>query len=392
MHMTIRVVLAEVIIEPYEKLLVDQRFEELEELVDTYWGFSVVKIVQQRAVPDYKTYIWSGKLEEIKNLMIEQEAPLLIIGNMLKAQQIYTVNEYLKPFGLEARDRVDLILKIFDRHAVTTEARMQIELAAIKHMGPRIFGMGMELSRQWWGSTNARGLGETNTEVMKRHLAKKTLQIEESLKQYEQVRATHRQARRRNHLPTIGLAWYTNAWKSTLMNALTHKGVYVADKLFATLGTNVGQLYFPSMSGKWETILVNDTIGFMRDLPPQLITAFKSTLEDSIESDLLLHVIDAHDPLVHDKVRVVDEILEQIWATQERIYIFNKTDLVSPPELRELKAAYKDYPTLWISAQSWNAIDELKKICAQKLVARELDDQGYLVENDPSASGISNKE
>lgn len=368
--MNVRVVLVEVVTEPYEKLLVDQRFEELEELVNTYGWLSVVKVIQQRAVPDYKTYIWSGKLEEIKDIMLAQQAQILIIWNMLKPQQIYKVNEYLRKFWLAAWDRVDLILKIFERHAMTTEARLQIEMAAIKHMWPRIFGMGMELSRQWgsgwWWAM--RGLGETNSEVMKRHLAKRTLQIEKSLQQYQQVRESHRAARKRNSLPTVGLVWYTNAGKSTLMNALTHKGVYVADKLFATLWTNVGQLYFPSDTWKGDTVLVNDTIGFMRDLPPQLIKAFKSTLEDSIESDLLLHVIDAHDPLVEDKIEVVNKILDDIGTTQKRMYVFNKVDLISERHRKELAKLYKDHRTLWISAHTWLGIDELKVVCREELL------------------------
>jgi len=163
----------------------------------------------------------------------------LILGNILKPRQIYNITEYLRKDGLQVRDRVDLILQIFDRHAVSMEARLQIELAAIQHMGPRIFGMGMELSRQGGGSATVRGIGETNTERMRRHLAQRKQQITEKLKQYEQVRATHRQARRRCDMPTVGLVGYTNAGKSSLMNALTHKGVLVENKLFATLGTSV---------------------------------------------------------------------------------------------------------------------------------------------------------
>jgi len=370
--MTVRVVLVEVVTDPYEKKLVDQRFEELEELVHTYGGMSVVHVLQQRAVPDYKTYVWSWKLEEIKDMMLAEDAQLLIIGNMLKPQQIYAVNEYLRKWNLAAWDRVDLILKIFERHAVTTEARLQIELAAIKHMWPRIFGMGMELSRQWWGTGTRRGIGETNSEIMKRHLAKKERQIEQHLQQYAQVRESHRNARKRNSLPTIWLVWYTNAGKSTLMNALTHKWVYVADKLFATLWTHVGQLYFPAESWKGTTVLVNDTIGFMRDLPPQLIKAFASTLEDSVESDLLLHIIDAHDPLVEDKISVVNHILDSIGATQQRVYVFNKCDVINEQERVRLQELYADKPLLWISAVTGEGVDALKEYCKRTLLRDKL--------------------
>jgi len=186
---------------------------------------------------------------------------------------------------------------------------------------------------------------------MRRHLATKKRQIEKNLRQYEQVRDTHRKARLRNNLPTVGLVGYTNAGKSSLTHALTGKDVFVEDKLFATLGTNVGQLYIPAESGKGETILINDTIGFIRDLPPELITAFKSTLEDSIESQLLLHVIDASDPLRQDKIQVVDDILDQIKAQQPRIYVFNKSDLLEKPlDEEEIRKVIGDEPYLIVSA------------------------------------------
>ena len=288
-----RVILCEVITNVANKFLIDQRMEELHELVWTYGWLTVAEVVQQRATPDYKYYVGKGKLEEIRAMMLELWATILIIGNIMKPSQIYQVNEYLRKDGVQARDRVDLILKIFDRHATSMEARLQIELAAIKHMWPRIFGMGMEMSRQWGGKWNVRGLGETNTERMRRHLAERKAYIVKSLRQYEQVRATHRAARQKRDLVTIGLVGYTNAGKSTLMNALTHKGVLVEDKLFATLWTSVGKLWIEQQDGQGKEVLINDTIWFIRDLPPDLISAFRSTLEDSIEADLLLHLIDS---------------------------------------------------------------------------------------------------
>lgn len=228
---------------------------------------------------------------------------------------------------------MDLILKIFERHAVSTEARLQIELASIKHMGPRIFGMGMELSRQGGGTGGAggragRGIGETNTERMKRHLKEHEFRLRKKLEEYKNVRSLHRQGRLRKGLNTVGIVGYTNAGKSSLMQRLTGKDAYVADKLFATLGTQVGKMYLATEDGRGKEILINDTIGFIRDLPPELIDAFSSTLEDSIHAQVLIHLIDASDPLVVEKIQIVDEILEQIGADQKKLYVFNKMDKV----------------------------------------------------------------
>ena len=363
----IPVVIAELVTTPEQKDLLDQRMEELQQLVDTYGGLTVTQAVQQRAKPDYKTYFWRGKIEEIKDMMLETWAQILIVGNILKPRQIYELSEYLRKRNLQAWDRVDLILKIFDRHAQSTEARLQIELAAIKHMGPRIFGMGMELSRQWWG-IGTSGIGETNTERMRRHLAERKKKLEKQLKQYQQVRATHRSGRRRSGLATVGLVWYTNAGKSSLLYALTNKEILIEDKLFATLGTNVGQLYIPSMSGKWQTILINDTIGFIRDLPPSLIQAFRSTLEDSVESKVLLHVIDCTDPLVDDKIEVVDEILDEIWAKQKRVYVFNKIDMASADDIAFLQRMYAEYETFWVSTHAKQWLEALKEFLIDKCV------------------------
>lgn len=387
--MMIKVFLAEVITTPDQKDLLDQRMEELEQLVWTYGGMTVVKTVQQRAKPNYKTYVWSGKLEEIIQEMELCGASLLIFGNILKPWQIYTVNEILRKHSkdrdieLQARDRIDLILKIFDRHASSTEARLQIELASIKHMWPRIFGMGMEMSRQgWWWSGAMRWLWETNTEVMRRHLRVRRRQILSQLSKYEQVRKTHRESRQKKHLPTVWLVGYTNAWKSSLMNALTNKWVLVEDKLFATLGTDVGKVwldYSNTIDTKsrtytpWKEVLINDTIWFIRDLPPSLINAFKSTLEDSIESDLLLHTIDWADILRQDKVQVVDAILDDIWAIQDRTYVINKIDTI-PTVTTDYQSTYISrlqdhcelswYPepeVIFVSAHTWDGIDELKR-------------------------------
>ena len=221
----------------------EDRMLELENLVNTYWGVVILKHIQKRWIPDYNTYIWSWKLEEIMEEMKLQNSNLLIIWNILKAHQIYKINNKLKEIWAKAWDRVDLILKIFEKNAKSIESKLQIELAAINHMWPRIFGMWMDLSRQGWWSKLARWKWETNTEIMKRHLAKMEESIKKELNKFKRVRAEHRKGRDRKWFFTIWIVGYTNAWKSSLLNALTRKWVLAEDKLFATLWTSVWELF-----------------------------------------------------------------------------------------------------------------------------------------------------
>ena len=355
----------------------EDRMLELENLVNTYGWVVIVKHIQNKSVPDYNSFIWEGRLDEIIEDMEKQGANILILWNILKPRQIYAINEKLKPIWAKAWDRVDLILKIFEKNALSKESKLQIELAAIKHMWPRIFDMWMELWKQWW-----KWKWETNTEIMKRHLSKREKHVKEELDHFAKVREQHRQWRTRKWINTVWVVWYTNAWKSTLTNSLTKKWVLAEDKLFATLWTSVWKMFVPAsydeITGiyiKPKEVLVNDTIWFIRELPPKLVDAFKSTLEDSIESDLLLHVIDASDPKLEIKIWVVEEILENIWANQKRLNIFNKIDgldeweykievdgeeKIYSSKLEYIKEKFSYLNPIFISAYKKIGIDELK--------------------------------
>ena len=370
----LRVFLVDLVDKQTSREILEDRMRELENLVNTYGGVVVLQKYQKKDQPDLRTYVWKGKLEEIVEDMLRLEANLLVIGNALKPAQIYAINEKLRLVSEEqnlkekmvARDRIDLILKIFEKHAEWGEARLQIELAAIKHMGPRIYVMGMELSRQGGssgsGSWATRWIWETNTERMKRHLKEKVLKIEKKLVEYEQMRKLHRDARKKKGMPTIGIVWYTNAGKSSLLNALTNKGVLAENKLFATLGTNVGKCYLITNPETWlgKEVLLNDTIGFIRDLPPKLVKSFSSTLEDSIESDFLLHVIDASDPFVDERIEVVHKVLSDIWAHQDKILVFNKIDKADEERIAQLREKYSDFNCVFISVKEWKGFEELR--------------------------------
>lgn len=359
------------------------RMRELDNLVDTYWWFIIEKEFQKRDNPDLKTYVWKGKLEEIIAEMVRLNCNLLIIWNILKPRQLFKINEQLREkseeIGLKepmkAWDRVDLILKIFDKHAQSKEAKLQIELASIRHMGPRIFDMWIELGKQGAGM-GSKGSWETNTEIMKRHLQKRQIAIKKDLQEFERMRELHRQARIKKNLPVVWIVGYTNAGKSSLLNALTQKWVLAEDKLFATLGTNVGKLWMDSphpiwknwqvdwnnyIYVPWKEVLFTDTIGFIRDLPPKLIDAFASTLEDSIESKILLHIIDASDPFVQERIDTVDQVLEDIGATQPKLLVFNKIDKISEKELLVLQEKYAKFNPVWISVYEEKWFDFLKE-------------------------------
>ena len=377
----LRVFLVDLVDKQTSREILEDRMRELENLVNTYGGVVVLQKYQKKDQPDLRTYVWKGKLEEIVEDMLRLEANLLVIWNALKPAQIYAINEKLRLVSEEqnlkekmvARDRVDLILKIFEKHAEWGEARLQIELAAIKHMGPRIYGMGMELSRQGGssgsGSWATRWAWETNTEKMKRHLKEKVLKIEKKLIEYEQMRKLQRDARKKKGMPTIGIVWYTNAGKSSLLNALTNKGVLAENKLFATLGTNVGKCYLITNPETWlgKEVLLNDTIGFIRDLPPKLVKSFSSTLEDSIESDFLLHVIDASDPFVDERIEVVHKVLSDIWAHQDKILVFNKIDKADEERIAQLAEKYSDFNCVFISVKEGKGFEELRAKLIEKV-------------------------
>jgi GTPase len=343
-----------------------ERMVELEELVNTYGGIVIVKAWQKRFAPHPKTYIGTGKVELVGKEAKEMGAKLLIINAQLKPRQVYDLSEMLRPYGVQVWDRIDLILKIFAKHAKTTEAKLEIELASVRHMGPRIFGMGMELSRQG-GGIGTVGIGETNIERMKRHLREKERKLKDKLESYQNGRDLARRYRSRQGFKTVSIVGYTNAGKTTLLNALTGRKEYAADELFATLDTRVGQLYLPCthvirsdhMCAP-KTILLTDTIGFIKDLPPELLNAFSSTLSEAVDADLLIHVVDGSDPNWDKQMKVVEEILGRLGVSSTpRLVVFNKQDRSSPELEARIGRAHEEHPPVWISAAKNQGLDEL---------------------------------
>ncbi len=356
----LRAVLIDVLPPKTDPKIAERRLLELESLTDTFGGLVVVKLLQKKDVPNYRTYIGPGKIEELIQIARQEKATLIIVNNLLKPRQMYELNEKLRPHKLQAWDRVDLILKIFQKHAQTVEAKLQIKLAAIDHMGPRIFGMGMEMMQQVGGVGVRGGQGETNTELMKRHLSKEAEQIKKELEKVAQTRRLHRERRQRVGLKTVSIVGYTNAGKSSLLNALTRKGAYVANALFATLDTRVGKVFIPNREKPME-VLVSDTIGFIQDLPPQLIQAFRSTLDETIDADLLLHVIDVSDPYMMQKIAEVEDVLAQLGLEQAPcVYVFNKIDRVKRVARATLTKKYKDKRPVFVSAVTREGVEALK--------------------------------
>jgi GTP-binding protein HflX len=300
---------------------------ELKDLVDTYGGKVDDWVLQHREVHDKGSYIGEGKIKEASTLIKKRNIDVVVLNAIVKPSQLYDLKTLFmrKKATIEVWDRVDLILHIFSRHAKTAEAKLQIELAAMRHMGPRIYGMGMVLSRQT-GGIGTRGVGETNTELMKRHWRTQIKKVNEKLEKLSRERERQLDRRRKIGLKTVSLVGYTNAGKTSLFNKLTKKSKLAEDALFATLDSSVGRLAFPS-GGQHNEALISDTIGFIRNLPADLIEAFKSTLMESIHADLLLHVIDSTDENIHGKIAVVERVLRDLGLdNKEKIYVFNKID------------------------------------------------------------------
>ena len=296
----------------------EDSFAELQELSKTAGGDILASVTQKRHSID-KNYIFgAGKLAEIKELISNKSADLVIFNNNLSPSQITNLEKVL---DCRVIDRTMLILDIFAQRAKTAEGKLQVEAAQLKYLMPRLVGRRSDLSRLA-GGIGTRGPGETKLETDRRYIRTRLQKLEEEIKRLEKNRNILRRRRVKNQEKTVAIVGYTNAGKSTLLNVLTASDVLEADKLFATLDPTTRRLTLPS--GK--NILITDTVGFIRDLPHEIVDAFKSTLEEAVIADLILIVADVSDPGCEEKIGVTEATLEEIGATARRIVVYNKTD------------------------------------------------------------------
>ncbi|AEM78565.1 GTPase HflX [Thermoanaerobacter wiegelii] len=299
----------------------EESMEELKELALTAGAEVVGVMTQKRNTIDKAHYIGKGKLEELEFFAENQEVDLVIVNDELTGTQIKNMEDFL---NVKVIDRTNLILDIFAKRAKSKEGMLQVELAQLKYRLPRLAGLGGQLSRLG-GGIGTRGPGETKLETDRRHIKNRIKAIEKKLEEIERHRSLQRERRKKNRIPVIAIVGYTNAGKSTLLNALTNAEVYVEDKLFATLDPTARRLV---LSSGREVILI-DTVGFIRKLPHDLVEAFKSTLEEVKYADLLLHVIDVASPDMEEKIKVVEKVLSDLGAINTpKINVFNKIDLL----------------------------------------------------------------
>lgn len=343
----------------------DERLEELRNLIQTVGGIVIKKIIQRRGRPSAKTFLGSGKIEEAAQFAREQNIDLVIINGILKPNQ-YLHLQNMFP-GKMLWDRTDLILNIFDKHASSNLSQLQIKLARLHHEIPKIYSRNATtLFERAGAGIGTRGPGEKGIEDEKRHIRRQIKSLEEKIKILHRTYMGQRQNRERTGLPTAALVGYTNAGKSSLMTLLTRKpGVVASSALFTTLDTKIGKAFL-GISGK--ALLVADTIGFISDLPPTLISSFLTTLQEAREADLLLHVIDASDTDFQKKIEVVEDILKQIGCdTIPRMYIFNKIDQCASTNLDPILNQYSEYSPVALSCSTEEGLEKLKQILSEFL-------------------------
>ena len=315
---------------------------------------------QRRRTPDPATYIGKGKAEEIRAAAQALDVDLVIFDDELTpAQQ----RNRERAFGRDVVDRVALILDIFAQHATSQEGMLQVELAQLRYRLPRLRGRGVELSQQGAG-IGTRGPGETQLEVDRRRILRRITKLERDLEHLARTRATQRKARQRRAIPTVALVGYTNAGKSTLLNRLTSADVLVEDRLFSTLDATTRRL---RLSGG-ETVLATDTVGFVRRLPHELVEAFRSTLEEAADADLVVHVVDASAAAPEAQIDAVREVLDEIGAGDvPELLAVNKIDDAPYGVIDDLLGAHDG--AVAISARTGEGIDKLTDAIAARLRA-----------------------
>ncbi|MEI7561430.1 MAG: GTPase HflX [Actinomycetes bacterium] len=330
----------------------DNSLKELAALAETAGSEVMEGLIQRRDKPDSATFIGSGKVKEVREAVVATGADTVVCDGELSPAQLRTLEQKVK---VKVIDRTALILDIFAQHAKSREGKAQVELAQMSYMLPRLRGWGDSLSRQA-GGIGGRGPGETKIETDRRRINDKMAKLRREIKEMKTSRDTKRSERRRNNIPSVAIAGYTNAGKSSLLNHLTGAGVLVENALFATLDPTVRKTQTPD--GRIYTLV--DTVGFVRHLPHQLVEAFKSTLEEVSEADLIVHLVDGSHPDPMEQIRAVREVIDEIGGGEiMEIIAINKADIAKPEVVMELLR--KESNAYAISARTGYGVDTLVK-------------------------------
>ncbi|MBO2521904.1 MAG: GTPase HflX [Clostridia bacterium] len=336
----------------------EESLDELQRLAESAGAVVVGRLIQSLKRPDPATYLGSGKVEELKALAEERSADLVIFDDELSPAQSRNLERALE---VKVVDRTQLILDIFAQRARTKEGKLQVELAQLAYLLPRLAGIGTSLSRLG-GGIGTRGPGETKLEVDRRRIRTRMAEIRRDLEEVRRQRALQRRGREAALAPVCALVGYTNAGKSTLLNRLTGAGVYADDRLFATLDPTVRQAALP----EGGSVLLVDTVGFVRKLPHQLVAAFRATLEEVLFADLLVHVVDISSPDWYDQARAVYQTLEELGAADKpMVTAYNKADRADPVEVGS--AVSRTPRAVAISALTGEGLDRLLEIIGEAL-------------------------
>jgi len=365
-HVREKIVLVGVTLPPESREETEASLDELSLLVDTAGADEVGRLVQRRAAPDPPTFVGKGKAEELRELALETDCDTVVFDNELTPAQQRNLEKLL---GRTAIDRTAVILDIFAQNAHSQEGKAQVELALLKYRLPRIRGKGTALSQQGGGMSaggariGTRGPGETQLEVDRRRIQRRIHKLEAELREIDKHRSTQRKAQRRSRVQRVAIVGYTNAGKSTLLNRLTDAGVLVEDRLFATLDATTRRLDLPG----GESVLLTDTVGFIRKLPHDLVEAFKSTLSVVSEADLLVHVVDSSALDIEGNIAAVRTVLCEIGADPvPEVLAFNKSDL-APSEASRLAKSHDG--AVAFSAATGEGVEDLLRTIADRLRA-----------------------
>ncbi|MBN2864881.1 MAG: GTPase HflX [Thiotrichales bacterium] len=329
-----------------------EELDEFYELVDSAGAEICQLITTKRQNPDPKFFVGKGKIQEIKEAVELFEADVVIVNHALSPAQERNISLEL---DCQVLDRVGLILDIFAQRARSHEGKLQVELAQLKRMATRLVKGWTHLDRQ--GGIGARGPGETQLESDRRLVQGRIKQLEARINKVRKQRDLGRRSRKRSELPTITIVGYTNAGKSTLFNTMTSAGVYAEDRLFATLDSTLRRVHLPGCG----PVIFADTVGFIRHIPHDLVTAFRSTLEETSEADLLIHLVDAADPHREEKMKDVAEVIAEVGAQDvPQLTVFNKIDMLDPKVEAKVDLNEEGVPErVWLSAQNGQGIDLL---------------------------------